>query len=271
MENYIAPKRNMELPMELIDSIMEFLTGDKKSLSSCSVVCHLWSESSRRVLFRTITYRVPYWKSEAFRMDNFCTFFHTAPGLAALVRELHISGNSITFPVFCLCHALLTLLIAFPNLQHLFVIDIHADCRCKMSWIRSQEDIRHGIRRVVVRVKYHTPIQVVGMFSAFSDLETLEVLSATKVINSNPVDLALDRQSIPRHLIARSYDATFPIDVLLWRLFRSCPDLGNLQSVQTTFYHGEGAEEFMNLLLRAHNIRSLDFRVSIAQSHSRGK
>ena len=202
-------------------------------------------------------------------MANFCSFFHTATVLAALVRELHISGNSITFPAFCLCHALPTLLSAFPNLQDLSVSDIHADCTCKMSSIRSQQELRRGLRRVAVRVKYHTPVQVAAMLAAFEDLESLEVLSATKVVNSNPVDFSLNPQAIPRHLVVRSYDAIFPMDVLFWRLFRSSPDLSNLQSIQTSFYHGEAAEEFMNLLLCAHNIRALDFRVSIAQSQLR--
>lgn len=43
-----------DLPVELIDQQLEHLWDDKRTLSSCSLVCHSWINGSRRILFSDI-------------------------------------------------------------------------------------------------------------------------------------------------------------------------------------------------------------------------
>ncbi|KAJ6476287.1 hypothetical protein C8R45DRAFT_375699 [Mycena sanguinolenta] len=45
----------IELPPELIDSILDFLAGDYRALKACSLLCRAWALRSRRHLFKTCT------------------------------------------------------------------------------------------------------------------------------------------------------------------------------------------------------------------------
>ncbi|KAI0644727.1 hypothetical protein C8Q79DRAFT_973402 [Trametes meyenii] len=47
--------RSDPVPIDIVYMVLEYISGDKISLISCSLVCHDWLPPSRRHLFRSMT------------------------------------------------------------------------------------------------------------------------------------------------------------------------------------------------------------------------
>ncbi|KIY68491.1 hypothetical protein CYLTODRAFT_443295 [Cylindrobasidium torrendii FP15055 ss-10] len=93
------------LPKEIIDYIMDFHWRDKACLSACSLVCHAWTDSARRHLFRRLTIvvgvrsrsRLPPFR-ETFR------FRKTIRPLYQLIRRTpHVQQyiKTLSFGIYC--------------------------------------------------------------------------------------------------------------------------------------------------------------------------
>lgn len=99
-----------QLPLELVDEILDNVQDDKLTLASFSTVCKQWSPSARRRLFRVLklcagavpdmphakypTLDVPDWKRWARE-------FAATPTLPSYVHELHVFGdNPVCEPEF---------------------------------------------------------------------------------------------------------------------------------------------------------------------------
>lgn len=92
----------MELAQELIDAIVDYLADDMSTLNQCMLVSHAHHVSCRRYIFAEVCL-LPLeerlrWKPEQV-VANTCHIFHrllsSAPEIALLVRELHISDTFV--------------------------------------------------------------------------------------------------------------------------------------------------------------------------------
>lgn len=77
------------LPPELYDRIIDFLYDNKSTLTSCSLVCHEWSSTSRYHLFQAITIKYP------ITLEQLTGFLDSvSPSVVDHVRELAVLGSN---------------------------------------------------------------------------------------------------------------------------------------------------------------------------------
>lgn len=121
----------MILP-EIVDEIAAFLGSDKAALSSCSLVSHLWCQSSSRHLFHSLQLREPPPGFPKEPLDALYAFLRDNPRVRILVQELkltsarrlcgarvYIAGISIhrLRSIMNLLPSLHTLIVGVGNLQ----------------------------------------------------------------------------------------------------------------------------------------------------------
>ena len=87
------------LPQELIDYILSYLSHRKKYMKSCSLVCRAWVPFCTRYLFRHLRLN---WSKEGplqgTSSNAFLLFQNKSPALCYLVRILTITGSSFYAP-----------------------------------------------------------------------------------------------------------------------------------------------------------------------------
>jgi hypothetical protein len=109
--------RLLDLPVDVLDSILEFLQKTSLSdLKSCSLVCQSWLPSSRRLLYHSTSLKSPR------SCTNLYALVCNTPLIAPLIRELHITDYQ-TPPTRWVANeaSLPPLLDALPRLWALFI------------------------------------------------------------------------------------------------------------------------------------------------------
>lgn len=120
----------VEIPPELVDTVLDHLFDDKPSLSAASVVSSAWLPASRYHLFRSIVFRL--------KIDtHFEDFFHflCSSNLGVLVRDLTMAGLETCQPKQDrLSHPLLLQIFDhLPNLRSFHLLDV-AFSRDPSNW-----------------------------------------------------------------------------------------------------------------------------------------
>ncbi|KAJ3490794.1 hypothetical protein NLI96_g1192 [Meripilus lineatus] len=84
-----------DLPQELIECVLNYLSHRSKYMRSCSLVCRAWVPFCTRYLFRHLRLN---WSKEGLSQgtssDAFLRFQDQSPALCSLVRSLTITGSS---------------------------------------------------------------------------------------------------------------------------------------------------------------------------------
>jgi hypothetical protein len=84
---------NTQLPLELIDNIVDYLSDSPSDLRTCALVCRAWVASSRLHLFHSISI-YPGRRSVYARCCRLRSTIRRCPGVALNVRELCFSIGS---------------------------------------------------------------------------------------------------------------------------------------------------------------------------------
>ncbi|KAF9009774.1 hypothetical protein BDZ89DRAFT_1143749 [Hymenopellis radicata] len=112
----MMPSTNTSLPPELVDMIIQHLSGHKDALQSCALVSRTWLGFSQRALFRDAQVNFDTSKKMAKLLDDLISI----PHLQALVRGLaiyyqgHLVDDSIPLPAHMSC--ITSVLSLLPNL-----------------------------------------------------------------------------------------------------------------------------------------------------------
>ncbi|KAF9027661.1 hypothetical protein BDZ89DRAFT_1160727 [Hymenopellis radicata] len=107
---------NTSLPSELVDIIIQHLSGHKDALRSCALVSRTWSGFSQRALFRDAQVNLDTYKRMTKLLDDLISI----PHLQTLFRGLaiyyqgHLVDDDIPVPAYMSCLA--SVLSLLPNL-----------------------------------------------------------------------------------------------------------------------------------------------------------
>lgn len=128
------------LAQELIDSILDHLYNDKKTLGVACAVARNWVLPCRYHLFRDLRVRHPIGTS----FDDFASFLASSPATAAYVRRLAIEGDmhNVTFP---------KVLSHLPNLSALYLRDWHSSLEPATTSVRNT----FKLDTVLLDIAYH--------------------------------------------------------------------------------------------------------------------
>jgi hypothetical protein len=154
------------LPPETIDTIINYLSDDRRSLSACSLTCKQLFARSRYHLFSEIH----------IKSDNIRAFRElleaTSCNIASLVQRLVIHGweyndNNETEHMERLSSQL-------PEVKHLHVVGFRA--AVSISMIAAISKLRNVREVVLERVRFHTIDSALAMVYAFPLLERLSLI-----------------------------------------------------------------------------------------------
>lgn len=91
-----------ELPVELKYMILDYLRGDKRSISTCSMLSQTWQYPARTLLFHSVSLRVenvptkPHHRFPRAQVPDYDAFVKTIPSyLRHAVRSLTMSGKAL--------------------------------------------------------------------------------------------------------------------------------------------------------------------------------
>ncbi|KAL4246691.1 hypothetical protein ABKN59_009034 [Abortiporus biennis] len=110
------------LPQELIDTIVNHLSNDRKTLQSLSVTAPIFQYSSRRILFRSIKINCRFSKQKLERFSNLLISSSSSVGTYIQELELNDGEMSRRKPAKSLSIILPNFLECLPNLQSLSII-----------------------------------------------------------------------------------------------------------------------------------------------------
>lgn len=115
------PRKNLTLPLELVENSIDFLCGDPKALRAACLVSRSWVTICRAHLFRRI---VLHWCDDgARRSDSLHSLLTKAPSVSNYIRELSIHEGLVSSEhaqvIFCFAHStsLPKLLYLLPRLR----------------------------------------------------------------------------------------------------------------------------------------------------------
>ncbi|KAJ3573987.1 hypothetical protein NP233_g2062 [Leucocoprinus birnbaumii] len=201
----IAPKPT--LPLELVETVIAFLSSESKSLRAASLTSRTWVSICRAHLFRRI---VLHWCDEGSRRsDSLYTLLTRNPRIAKYIHELSIHEGLISSKhshiTFCFAQSstLPKLLPLLPQLHH---IEFRASTLT--PWCELNEELVHALMRTIATSSALKEV-VLGSWNFASQLGALDALLT--VIAKNATTLSLTDIATPfelahsQALVARRY------------------------------------------------------------------
>ncbi|KAF9023971.1 hypothetical protein BDZ89DRAFT_1136370 [Hymenopellis radicata] len=238
---------HISLPPELLDMIIQHLSGHKNALRSCALVSRTWSGFSQRALFRDA--QVKLWTYEY--MTKLLADLISVPHLQTLVRSLAIYQRYINdvIPLTAHMSCLASVLPLLPNLMKVMFQDEDIDAR-RIVATRSYLDLIPNVLGEAPLVELNIDIYSLEIFHHF-----FGILAGTNVkrvhlfglVNRRNVELGATRKRLhlPSLQIIR-----FGVDGLQEEFYNCLThsfDLPNLKQC-------EFVTEFADELLRWHDV-----------------
>ena len=251
-----------ELPIDLVDCVIDQLYDDKKSLAALSLVSRTYLRTSvRRRLFHSISFRMLPKYRRAPDIDRFHEFFGHSTEIASMVKELRIVGDDLGGRAFCVHRILAPLLTNFPNLETLAIGKLYVTCDCNSL---SLPVVPRGfrLRKLVLWTKYKTVAHCLGLLALFDRIDTVEILPkswVTMVDDENAFSLS----QVPPQPEIRSLAVRYPLDCELFRIIRHSSHSNALHSIRVAFIKHDTVEQFLQLIRCCPGIKALDFEVEI--------
>ncbi|KAI0744229.1 hypothetical protein C8Q80DRAFT_1272796 [Daedaleopsis nitida] len=112
-----APLQPVDVPGEIIQSIVDCLVDDPRTLDICSLISHSWLPFSRYCLFRDTICHIKHSSS----LDDFISFFQTSSNIVPYVRSLRLAGGPCEPPVTLAIEDLHRVLQTFFQLKRLAI------------------------------------------------------------------------------------------------------------------------------------------------------
>ncbi|KZT66114.1 hypothetical protein DAEQUDRAFT_730608 [Daedalea quercina L-15889] len=202
--NSMCPEHSLQLPLELCDHILCFLSDDLATLASCSLTCRAWLPTTRALTFRTLVVASEgsYRRAERMLADH--------PHLTRCVRELHIAGASLV--VYRSFSELFALVPSLPRLKHLrlhhwaFLGDQIASNRTPPS----PRAMFVSVRELTLHIVYPRALDLVRLIRACPNLRALH-FSVVLFRDANSLDIDAHSSEVSPPL------ETMSLETLTWR------------------------------------------------------
>ncbi|KAF9012245.1 hypothetical protein BDZ89DRAFT_481896 [Hymenopellis radicata] len=240
----MMPSTDTSLPPELVDMIIQRLSGHKDALRSCALVSRTWSGFSQRALFRDAQVNLDSHERMAKLLDDLIS----VPHLQTLVRGLTVRQrwhfDDIPLPAHMSCLA--SVLSLLPNLMKVAFEDEDIDDIATRSYL----DL---IPNILPLVELHIGIYSVETFQhVFRILGGTNVkrVSLSGVVNPHEVDSEATRERLHLPSLERIH---FEVDGLQEE-FHNCLmqyfDLPNLKLCEIVIAFVDDLMKWLDVLRR---------------------
>lgn len=259
----------VELPLDVIECVFEFLREDKlvgkRVLACCSLMSRDLARISRHYLFHSIT--LPLAGTIAPDSSNAVSdrydVFSRESQLAHHVKELSLLGDPFKRygVVFCIHQPLAKLLAVFPNLETLVIGRVNIMCSCENPSSQGLPP-RYQLKNLTVFAKIHSIPHLFGLLTLFQRIEVLELLPHSQLLlSSNEETYPLSM--IPAGLEIGSVTVHHPLELTIFRALHHTSTTAALHTVRPSFMSPEATEEFLRVIDTCTSIRQLDLEMEV--------
>ncbi|TCD62477.1 hypothetical protein EIP91_006825 [Steccherinum ochraceum] len=184
--------------LEIIEMVVDFLRGDKSTLSACATVSKLWLTRARYHLFRTvqIVIRDPQWN-----LESASNFFSTTPSICSPVQHIHIrAARVMKLPMIGMddmvgvwpvpqngadLRQICRLLQSFPNALSMDLEGVYMELSPKMLAVHMNTLVSPSLRKLTVRevlmpsAAFACVFNLTNIFTELDDLSLVNLLFDT--------------------------------------------------------------------------------------------
>jgi hypothetical protein len=227
----------VNLPPELLDTVMDNLQSDTTSLIACSLVCKAWLPSARRHIFATMQLSHPE--------RHFCQFLKSCSRSAIIpfIRHLDIVGKYMYTQNLNEC---LPQLVEFTEVNSLTLSYIRwyiLDAQTKVAFFSNFATI---VRLSLSQIDFKSFWEFAQFVCAFPCMETLVVESA---LWGEPFSIASTTLRLPSNLRTLDLRGCSKLDLMNWFLsFEKTPALHTVHLQGIWNNQTEGIGRFLQAL-----------------------
>ena len=261
----------VELPLDVIDCVFEFLREDKlagkRVLACCSLMSRDWARITRQHLFYSITIPLiqtitPHSSTGNAVRDQY-HIFSKESHLAVYVKELSLLGDPFqNYGVaFCIHQPLAGLLTVLQNLEPLVIGKVKIMC----SWESPASQsllLGRRLKSLIVFATMRSIPYLFGLLALFQKIEVLELLPRSQLYLSSDEE-TYPLSMIPANLEIGSLTVHHPLELTMFRALRHISYTTALHTIRPSFIRFEAIEEFLRVIDTCKGIQQLDFEMEV--------